>query len=69
VEVLMSPSLVAKEIEATKIIFDLLVDLYGVTNELLKVHNFANVIEVPLCPIKFSYYQIYLQGKQREKSC
>jgi hypothetical protein len=69
VEVFMSPSLVAKEIEATKVIFDLLVDLHGVTSELLKVHNFANVIQVSLCPIKFSYYHIYLQGKQRGKSC
>ncbi len=66
-EVLVSPSLVAKEIEATKVIFDLLVDLHGLTCELLEVHNFANVIQVPLCPIKFSYYHIYLQGKKGEK--
>ncbi len=65
----MSPSLVAKEMEAKKVIFDLLLDLHGVTCELLKVYNFANVIQVPLCPIKFSYYHIYLQGKQREFFC
>jgi hypothetical protein len=47
----MNPSLVAKEIEATKVIFYLLVNLHGVTWELLKIHNFANVIQVPLCPI------------------
>jgi hypothetical protein len=34
VEVVMNPSLVAKEIEATKLIFDLLVNLHGVTWEL-----------------------------------
>ncbi len=66
---LMNPSLVAKEIEATEVIFDLLVDLHGVISELLKVHNFANVIQVPLCLIKISYYHIYLQGKLRGKSC
>jgi hypothetical protein len=59
----MSPSLVAKEIEVTKLIFDLLVDLHGITCELLKVHNFANVIQVPLCLIKFSYYQKKRGGK------
>jgi len=36
----MSPSLVAKEIEATKVIFDLLVDLHGVASELLKSTQF-----------------------------
>ncbi len=47
----MSPSLVTREIEATIFFFDLLVNLHGVTCELLKVHNFANVIQVHLCPI------------------
>jgi len=40
---------ITKEIEPTNFIFELLINLHGPTCELLKVHNFANVTQIPIC--------------------
>ncbi len=47
-EVLMSPNPTIEDIQTVKVIFGLPINLHGPTCELLKVHNFANVIQIPL---------------------
>jgi hypothetical protein len=42
-------SFITEEIGPTKSIFELLINLHGPTCELLKVHNFANVTQIPIC--------------------
>jgi hypothetical protein len=45
----MCPSFITEEIEPTKFIFELLINLHGPTYELLKVHNFTNVTQIHVC--------------------
>jgi hypothetical protein len=45
----MCLSFITEEIEPTKCIFELLINLHGPTCELLKVHNFANVTQILVC--------------------
>jgi hypothetical protein len=40
---------ITKEIGPTKFIFELSINLHGPICELLKVHNFANVIQILVC--------------------
>ncbi len=47
-EVLMSPNPTIEDIQTVKVIFGLPIILHGPTCELLKVHNSANVIQIPL---------------------